>query len=100
MRQRLAAKTLEVEMLAGTVVMEDLTLHYRVQPGQERVLYTVCDSHCGEGETVDCDAHDFMLALGIALSFDGEGLGNPQLEQMYPKFEAVQPLNRMLRWIP
>lgn len=85
-------------MIAGTLVLEDVTIHFEVTGMDEErtediVHVTVTDTHREVHETYDTPAHGFMAALGIALHYDGE----PNAERDYPMAEAAM---RTIRWIP
>jgi hypothetical protein len=89
-------------MLAGTIVIEDLTITFKVNQAEKdetyegtyHVTYTVCEGLTGEEETVFCHAGRFMRALGCALNFSGDHVGE------YEELEAIQPINEKLRFIP
>ena len=89
-------------MLAGTIVMEDMSLHFtRVITEAEGIItmhITVCDNLSGNTETYVCYCEDFAVALGMAMhpectlpDFD------KTLETMA---EKAMPKNTSLRWIP
>jgi hypothetical protein len=88
-------------MIAGHITIEDTTLNFRAlvtEDGPAQVTYTVCDAVTGEEETRTVHAGDFMQALGLALSFDGEPV--PDSEEFRHRIELVQPVNKDLRFIP
>lgn len=87
-------------MVAGTIVMEGLTLHFQMVFNSRQVVnYTICDGLTGECEHVfDVSAPDFMVALGIALNFEGDV--PPNRGDAWAQAESVQPGNPMLRFIP
>ena len=83
-------------MIAGTLMLEDHSLIFRLDPATGKITYTVCDAVTGETETVECEYEDFAAAVGAALSPDGEIIGDP--EAAMPK-GPLPPLGRV-RWIP
>lgn len=84
-------------MLAGMIVIEDLTITYKVSQaegyGPPVATYTVCNAFTGQEETVRCDAPTLMKALGVALNFEWECVGD------YEALVAIQPINKKLRFI-
>lgn len=83
--------------IKGTLIIEDSTIHFSVVDNNE-VIYTVGDSLNGMQETKQCDGESFMIALGIALSFNGDVPSDPAAA--YEKAESIQPENLALRFIP
>lgn len=86
-------------MIAGTVVIEDMALSFVTTQRDEGaiVTYTVSDGMTGEQETLTVHAEWFMIALGIAVDFNG-GESNSALR--YEQAQSVQPKSVTLRWIP
>ena len=87
-------------MIAGTLVLEDLTItfttHQRDGGGGHTATYTVGDPITGMQATRTVPMKDFMAALSIAVHQDGE----PDAARDYPAAESLQPEEFNLRWIP
>lgn len=84
-------------MIAGTIVLEDITLVFAQCEVEGMVRYTVCDSMTGQVATVTCPQPAFFAALSIAVHNDGA----PDVERDYPAAESVMPEGAPgLRWIP
>lgn len=88
-------------MIAGTIVMEDITIHFRmdyVEGAPAQVTYTAANALKMETETRTVDADGFFKALGMAMQQDGEPMvDTPDLREAV---EAVQPTTPSLRFIP
>lgn len=57
-------------MIAGTVVIEDHIINYKLNPDENTITYSVVDSLNSETETLTVNSKDFMNALCIALHPD------------------------------
>lgn len=97
-------------MIAGTLVLEDLTLQFRMEtdkPGLP-VAIVACDSATGQEAPISCSAEEFGASLAIALS--GEGFeGAPALQAglytlaeriPFPKEADGSGPTSVFRWIP
>ena len=103
----IACITRGIEMIAGTVVLEDLSISYmemmHMPDESPRVFYRVANANSGEQFETYCDAHIFMRALGLALNYEGifPGLTDGgTIDRLYAECESIQPANPSLRWIP
>ena len=84
-------------MIAGTLVIEDNVLHFRVASGEQDIAhYTVCDGLTGESDTLTAPAEHFMIALSIGARYDSSHAS----EADYAIAESVQSKNPKLRFIP
>ena len=84
-------------MIAGTIVLEDITLSFAQCEVEGMVRYTVCDGMTGQTATVICPQPAFLAALSIAVHNDGA----PDADRDYPAAESVMPEGApKLRWIP
>lgn len=80
-------------MLAGTVILEDVTIVFVVEQADANV--TICE-RTGLGENTEhytTNARDFMSALAIAVHYDGA----PDADKDYPAAERAMG---RIRWIP
>jgi hypothetical protein len=84
-------------MIAGQITLEDVNINFMVVYDRGIVRYTAWDGMTGASEEVHCNARNFMVALAIALDFDG---GNEWPASYYERAETVQPKNKDLRFIP
>ena len=82
-------------MISGTIILEDQAITFTMN-NNNNIVYTVSDTVSGLQETKKVAGKDFMLALGIALSWDGE----IPVKNAYELAESVQPDNPELRFIP
>ena len=83
-------------MISGTIIIVDKTITFTNIYNTSKVTYTICDPIDGEFETKEVPAEEFMIALGLALSWTGE---IPEKDE-YKMAESVQPNNPNLRFIP
>jgi hypothetical protein len=84
-----------MEMIAGTIVMEDVTIHFMLV-GDDRAQVTVGQTNMhGEVyvESYECSATDFTKALAIAVHH--EGMPNAREE-----YDAAERAMGEIRWIP
>ena len=86
-------------MICGTLVLEDLTLHFEmVNPGE--VVVRVADGLSGAQSEVRRTPRRFAASLALALDpdgFEGTKLG----EMLYAHAESIEwPAASELRWIP
>jgi hypothetical protein len=84
-----------MEMIAGTVVLEDTTINFNVD---EDSLVYVSVTQLGKGnevhhESYTCELPDFTKALAIAVHVDGM----PNFSEDYTAAERAM---RGIRWIP
>ena len=82
-------------MIAGTLVIEDHVLHFKLDTLSSRVEYTVQDSADGQTETLTVNGTDFLNALAVAL--DPNGLTDSDIEEMHERAERAMG---EIRWIP
>ena len=82
-------------MLSGTIILEDQAITFTLN-SNNNIVYTVSDTVSGLQETKKVPGKEFLIALGIALNWDGELPG----EDAYELAESVQPDNPELRFIP
>lgn len=82
-------------MISGTVVIADKAITF-TNTNNDRITYTVSDTINGDWETKIVPAKEFMIALGLALSWTGKIPG----KEGYKMAESVQPDNPDLRFIP
>ena len=80
-------------VIMGTIVIEDLSLQFRIR-NTEEIEYTITDGMTGEEETKVVNASAFAAALEIALN-PVEGL-----EVGYAELEEAMPFSPSLRFIP
>ena len=83
-------------MISGTIILEDQAITFTMNNNNNNIVYTVSDTVSGLQETKKVPGKDFLIALGIALNWDGEIPG----ENAYELAESVQPDNPELRFIP
>jgi hypothetical protein len=87
-------------MIAGTIVMEDITLTFTTTQGEgeSTATYVVADNLTGQQATRTVPMKDFMAALAIAVHQDGD----PDAKRDWAAAESVQPIDAApaLRWIP
>ena len=81
-------------MISGTIILEDQAITFTMN--NNNIVYTVSDTIKGLQETKKVPGKEFLIALGIALYWDGEIPG----EDGYELAESVQPDNPELRFIP
>jgi hypothetical protein len=79
--------------IMGTIVLEDLSIQFRLRDTME-IEYTVVDGLTGEEETKVADASAFAAAIGIAMSPGEDTVVSDA------KLEAAMPLSPSLRFIP
>ena len=77
----------------GTIVMEDITLSFKMSSDGLQVTYTCIDTVTGENETVTRTTQQFFKALAIAL----HPAGWPDADKDYPEAEEAMGC---IRWIP
>ena len=82
-------------MISGTIILEDQAITFTMN-NNNNIVYTVSDTVSGLQETKEVPGKNFMLALEIALNWDGE----IPVENAYELAESVQPDNPELRFIP
>ncbi len=82
-------------MISGTIIIEDQAITFTIT-SNNNIVYTVSDTVSGLQETKKVPGKEFLIALGIALNWDGEIPG----ENAYELAESVQPDNPELRFIP
>ena len=82
-------------MISGTIILEDQAVTFTMN-NNNNIVYTISDTVRGLHETKTVSGKEVMLALGIALSWDGE----IPVENAYELAESVQPDNPELRFIP
>ena len=83
----------EITLLAGTLILEDITIVFRVD-ANNIAHWTVCEIlEEGAEETLTGPSPAFLAALGIALHHDGI----PDADRDYPAAETTQ---HRIRWIP
>ena len=93
-------------MIAGTIVFEDISLHFMHQSTGE-VSLTVCEALTGKQGSVLCNATLFAKALGLALDPDGD-TAEISAEDYDALVDAVVPAmpwpeegdTNPLRWLP
>jgi len=79
--------------IMGTVVIEDLSIQFRIHNAEE-VEYTITDGLTGEEETKVVNASAFAAALEIALNpVEGLKVSDAELEE-------AMPFSPSLRFIP
>ena len=83
-------------MISGTIILEDQAITFTMNNNNNNIVYTVSDTVNGLQETKKVPGKEFLIALGIALNWDGEIPG----ENAYELAESVQPDNPELRFIP
>jgi hypothetical protein len=82
-------------MIAGTIVLEDVTLNFRLTDGIAQVMVAQVNMHGDvEHEEYECDAEDFTKALAIAVHHEG----TPDAETDYDAAERA--MGERIRWIP
>lgn len=81
----------------GSITIEDTRVDFEVLTNNQ-VKYTVFDTWNHTQETKVVDGKSFMIALGIALNFDGEIPKN--IPDAWSAAEAIQPDTKSLRFIP
>lgn len=82
-------------MIFGSVTLEDHTIIF-LEAGEGKVKYTVTDTFKSKSESRTVDQAAFFKALAIAVHNDGM----PDYKVDYAEAEAVQPLDKDLRFIP
>ncbi len=82
-------------MISGTITIADRAITFHLCSETNKVAYTICDMVNGTEETKVVPGPEFMIALGLALNWDGEIPG----ENAYELAESVQPDNPELRFI-
>ena len=82
-------------MISGTIILEDQAITFTMN-SNNNIVYTVSDTVSGLQETKKVPGKEFLIALVIALNWDGELPG----EDAYELAESVQPDNPELRFIP
>ena len=82
-------------MISGTIIIADKAITFTMN-NNNNIVYTVSDIVSDLQETKEVPGKDFMIAIGLALSWDGEIPG----EDGYELAESVQPDNPELRFIP
>ena len=82
-------------MISGTIILEDQAITFTLN-SNNNIVYTVSDTVSGLQETKKVPGKEFLIALGIALNWDGEIPG----KSAYELAESVQPDNPELRFIP
>ena len=99
-------------MIAGTLIIEDLTIHFNMimantaDPQDSSapattapaIAYTISDNTTGQQETCMVDCESFFIALGIALSMNGDIPESPA--KAWEQANSVQPTDPALRFIP
>lgn len=80
----------------GKFIMEDTAITFRRNDVDATVTYTVKDIPTQKTETLTVPAIAFHKALAIAIHNDGM----PDYKVDYEDAESVQPVNKLLRWIP
>ena len=83
-------------MISGTIIIADKAITFTHTHNTDKVTYTICDTTNGEFETKVVNAEEFMVAMGLALSWIGKIPG----KEGYKMAESVQPDNPELRFIP
>ena len=83
--------------ISGSLTLEDTILTFNVLDNNQ-VGYTVQDKPTGRREAKVVNGADFMLALGLALSFNGEFVKDSKAA--WKLAESVQPKDPVLRFIP
>jgi hypothetical protein len=94
-------------MIAGTIVIEDFTLHFTALQGTEidganplQVRYTVCDNLSGAQETVQCSFEAFSMLLAIAMASENVLTSLIELDTYEIALKQAMPKARALRWVP
>ncbi len=83
-------------MISGTIIIADKAITFTNTFTTDKVTYTVSDTINGEFETKIVPAKEFMVAMGLALSWTWKIPG----KEGYKMAESVQPDNPELRFIP
>lgn len=83
------------EMIAGTMVFEDQSLHWQLLDG-DVVRYTITEGFEGNTEMVECSWAAFGAAMALAIGSDEM----PGAEALYLLAEPAMPKAGILRWIP
>ena len=82
-------------MIAGTIVIEDLTLHFSVEPGEVSVRVT----NTGETGLVVCSPRAWAASLALALDPDAMS-GADAESDLYGWAGTIKFPSPGLRWIP
>ena len=82
-------------MISGTIIIADKAITFTMN-NNNNIVYTVSDIVSDLQETKEVPGKDFMIAIGLALSWDGE----IPVENAYELAKSVQPDNPELRFIP
>ena len=85
-------------MICGTVQIEDLTIHFRMESGCN-VHVNVQNGLDGETGFVKCGFRQFAASMAIALDRDAFGECSASME-LYEEAQAIKFPSDTLRWIP
>lgn len=83
-------------MFAGSIRMEDTVINFTISDDSAFCICTVSDTLSELSETYQTDAKAFMIALSIAIHWDG----TPVSWDDWKLAETAQPKNPELRFIP
>jgi hypothetical protein len=80
-------------MISGTIILEDTSITFVIDPQHNTATYTVCDTFAGLTEHFTVPQAHFLAALSIAIHNDGQTDYDKDLI-------LAESIMGEIRWIP